>query len=137
MLLAGLRWARPDIYRALLYQICGLAIASLAFAVLIAGWTVTLVFAITPLVFPLLFGLRWVVGQLARLQALTANGLLGTRLSPPVFTTRGASFWSRSLNVLRDGAFWKQQAHLLLTWPIALIPLAFTSWALELISIPG
>jgi signal transduction histidine kinase len=136
VLLAGLRWARPDTFRALLYQFCGLAVASLAFGVLIAGWTVTLVFAITPLVFPLLFGLRWVVGQLARLQALSANALLGTRLSPPVLTTRGASFWSRSLNVARDPAFWKQQAHLLLSWPMALIPLAVLIWGLELVSLP-
>jgi signal transduction histidine kinase len=135
-LLVGLRWLRPETYRALLYNVFGLAIASLAFAVLIAGWTVTLVFAITPLVFPLLFGLRWVVGQLARLQAVSANALLGTQLSPPTMTTRGASFWSRSLNVVRDAAFWKQQVHLLLTWPIALIPLAFTSWALELVTLP-
>jgi signal transduction histidine kinase len=136
LLLAGLRWARPETYRALLYQLIGLAIASLAFAVLVAGWTVTVVFAITPLVFPLLFGLRWVVGQLARLQALAANGLLDTNVSPPVLTTRGGSFWSRSLNVVRDAAFWKQQAHLLLTWPLALIPLTLTSWALELVSVP-
>jgi signal transduction histidine kinase len=136
LLLVGLRWARPATYRALLYHLFGFALASLGLAVLIAGWTVTIVFAITPLVFPLLFGLRWTVGQLARLQALSANGLLGTDVSPPTLTMRGASFWSRSLNVLRDAAFWKQQAHLLLTWPIALVPLALTSWALELISLP-
>jgi signal transduction histidine kinase len=136
VLLAGLRWAKPDTYRALVYQLCALAIASLAFGVLIAGWTVTLVFAITPLVFPLLFGFRWVIGQLARLQALAANGLLGTQLTPSVLTTRGGSFWTRSLNVLRDGAFWKQQAHLLLTWPMALLPLAVLSWGLELVTLP-
>jgi signal transduction histidine kinase len=127
---------RPETYRALLYHLFGLVLASVALAVLIAGWSGTISLAITPLVFPLLFGLRWVVGQFARLQAVSANTLLGTRVSPPTRTTRGASFWSRSLNVVRDAAFWKQQAHLLLTWPIALIPLAFVYQALELLSLP-
>ena len=40
---------------------------------------------------------------------------------------RGASFWSRALNVLRDPAFWRQQAHVLLAWPIALVALAARS----------
>ena len=127
---------RPETYRALLYHLVGLALASLGLTVLIAGWTVTVVFAITPLVFPLLFGLRWIVGQFARAQALSANALLGTRVDPPIRTTRGASFWSRALNVVRDGAFWRQQVFLLVTWPLALIVLAFTYWAFLLLSLP-
>jgi signal transduction histidine kinase len=125
-----------ETYRALLYGVSGVALGSLAFAVLVAGWTATLVLAITPLVFPLLFGLRWAVGQLARVQATLANGLLGGSVSPPTRTTQGASFWSRALNVLRDTAFWKQQAHLLLTWPLALIPLVLVYWALLLLTLP-
>jgi signal transduction histidine kinase len=129
-------FTRPETYRALLYHLFGLVLASVALAMLIASWSGTIGLAITPLVFPLLFGLRWVVGQFARLQAVSANTLLGTRVSPPTRTTRGASFWSRSLNVVRDEAFWKQQLHLLLTWPMALLPLTFVSWGLELLSLP-
>jgi signal transduction histidine kinase len=129
-------FARPETYRALLFYLTGAALGTLGFAVLIAGWSVTLCLAITPLVFPLLFGFRWAVGQLARAQALVANGLLGTRLNPPTRTTRGNSFWSRSLNVVGDGAFWRQQAHLLLTWPTALIPIALLSASLQLLTLP-
>jgi signal transduction histidine kinase len=129
-------FARPDTYRALLYQIAGVALGSLAFAVLVAGWTVTACLSFTPLVFPLLFGLRWAVGLLARAQAEVANALLRTRLSPPMRTTRGASFWSRSLNTLRDAAFWRQQAHLLVVWPVALIPLALLTSAAQLLTLP-
>ena len=128
--------ARPETYRALLYYLVGLVLGSLGLAVLIAGWTVTLVFAITPLVFPLLFGLRWVVGQFSHAQALAAKALLGTEVTPSTRTTRGTSFWTRALNVLRDPAFWKQQAHLLLIWPISLVPLAFVSWIVQLITVP-
>ncbi len=106
-------FARAETYRALLYALAGVVLGSVALAVLLAGWIVTIVFAITPLVFPLLFVLRWAVGLVAAAQAGLANGLLGTRVTPALHTTRGASFWSRALNVLRDAAFWKQQAYLL------------------------
>jgi signal transduction histidine kinase len=133
-LLAPLR--SVETYRALLYYLVGLALGSLAFAVLLGGWIATLVLAITPLVFPLLFGLRWAVGQLSRLQGMAVNALLGADVSPSTRTTRGASFWTRALNVLRDTAFWKQQAHLLLSWPLSLVPLAIVYWAGQLITLP-
>jgi signal transduction histidine kinase len=133
-LLAPLR--SVETYRALLYYLVGLALGSLAFAVLLGGWIATLVLAITPLVFPLLFGLRWAVGQLSRLQGMAVNALLGAEVSPSTRTTRGASFWTRALNVLRDTAFWKQQAHLLLSWPLSLVPLAIVYWAGQLITLP-
>ena len=128
--------ARPETYRALLYYVVGIALGSLGLAVLLAGWIATLVLAITPLVFPLLFGLRWVVGQFSRAQAIAAKALLGTEVTASTRTTRGASFWTRALNVLRDASFWKQQAHLLLIWPIALIPLAVVSWVVQLTTLP-
>jgi signal transduction histidine kinase len=129
-------FSRPETYRALLYYLAGAVLGSLGLAVLIAGWSVTVSLSFTPLIFPLLFGLRWAVGQLARAQAEIANGLLGTALNPPTRTTRGASFWSRSLNVLRDGAFWRQQVHLLAGWVIALLPLALVWNALQLLTLP-
>lgn len=129
-------FATPETYRALLFYLAGVALGSLGLAVVIAGWSVTLSLCFTPLVFPLLFGFRWTVGQLARAEAEVANGLLGTELRPPTRTTRGASFWTRALNVVRDGAFWRQQAHLLTGWVIALIPMALLWNALQLLSLP-
>jgi signal transduction histidine kinase len=127
----------PETYLALAYYFIGAALGGLGLGVLIAGWSVTLSLSFTPLVFPLLFGLRWAVGLLARVQMELANGLLGTELDPPPMrTTRGASFWTRSLNTVRDEAFWRQQAHLLASWPIALIPMALLSSALQLLTLP-
>jgi signal transduction histidine kinase len=129
-------FARPETYRALLYYLVGVVLGSLGLAVLVVGWSVALSLSFTPLIFPLLFGLRWAVGQFARAQAEVANGLLGTELNPPTRTTRGASFWSRSLNVVRDGAFWRQQAHLLAGWVIALLPMALVWNAVQLLTLP-
>jgi signal transduction histidine kinase len=128
---------RPETYLALAYYFIAAVLGSLGLAVLIVGWCLTLCLSFTPLVFPLLFGLRWAVGLKARVQAEVANGLLGTTLSsPPMETTRGASFWARSLNTVRDRAFWQQQAHLLASWAIALVPMALLSNAVQLLTLP-
>ncbi len=122
-------------YRALAFYVAELVLGVIGFTLLIAGWTVTLVFAITPLVVPLLIGLRFAVGQLARAEGALARELLGAAVDPPT-SSGGSGFWNRGLNVVRDPAFWKQQGHLLLAWPLALIPLALFAWALELMSVP-
>ena len=107
-----------------------LGLGAAAFALLIAGWTATLVLAITPLVVPLLIGLRIGVGSLAAAEASLARNLLGVDVRPRI-STPGVGFWSRGFNVLKDRAFWKQQAHLLMAWPLALLVLAPLSWALS------
>jgi signal transduction histidine kinase len=123
-------------YRAVAFYVAELAIGAVAFAVLLAGWILTLCFSITPLVVPLLIALRVVVGSLARAEAELARVLLGVRVHAPI-STPGTGFWSRGFNVLRDRAFWRQQAHLLLAWPKALVPLTAIWWGFELLSLPG
>ncbi|MGH3109436.1 MAG: sensor domain-containing protein, partial [Gaiellaceae bacterium] len=103
-------------YKAVAFYVAQLAVGAVAFALLIAGWTITLVFAITPLVVPLLIGLRVAVGLLAQAQAGLTRGLLGVDVQTPA-STAGTGFWSRGFNVLGDRMFWKQQAHLLLALP--------------------
>jgi signal transduction histidine kinase len=125
----------PRTYRAVAYYIAQLVLGVAAFALLLAGWIVTLVFAITPLVVPLLIGLRVAVGLLARAQAALARELLGASVRTPV-STAGTGFWSRGFGVLRDPMFWRQQAHLLLAWPMALVPLVLLAEAGELITSP-
>jgi signal transduction histidine kinase len=49
---------------------------------------------------------------------------------------RGASFWSRSLNTVRDGAFWRQQAHLLAGWVVGLVVLTVVWNVLQLLTLP-
>jgi signal transduction histidine kinase len=126
---------RGETYRAALYQLAQLVLGVVGFTLLIAGWTVTLVLAITPLVVPLLIGLRIAVGALAEAQAATARSLLHTNVHPPL-TSPGAGFWARGFAALKDPVFWKQQAHLLVVWPIALVPLSILSLALQLATLP-
>src|SRR5690242_13511943 len=100
------RWGRT-----LLYLATGIPLGVAGGAVLIAGWVVVAVLAITPLVVPALAGLRAVVGRLARVEAALADKLLGTAIGRPRAASPGPEgFWRRAGNVLGDGAFWKQQS---------------------------
>jgi signal transduction histidine kinase len=128
-------FGRGDTYRAALYHGAQLLLGVVGFILLIVGWTITLVLAITPLVVPLLIALRIGVGALAEAQAATARALLGTSTRPPV-TSPGHGFWGSGFAALRDPAFWRQQAHLLIAWPIALVPLALLSQSIQLMSLP-
>jgi signal transduction histidine kinase len=128
-------FARPQTYRALLYFIAALPLGAVGLAAVIAGWSVTLALSFTPLVFPLLFGLRYLVGGLAWTNAALARELLGARVEPRLGTT-GQSFWRRALNVLADRAFWKQQLYPLVVWPIALVQVALLANAGQLMALP-
>jgi signal transduction histidine kinase len=125
----------PATYRTLLFYVAQLALGVVGLAVLIAGWTATLVLSITPLVVPVLIAFRAAVGALAEVQAFTARTLLRSSVHPSA-SSGGTGFWARGFEVLKDDAFWRQQAHLLFSWPIALIPLGLLSWAFQLGSLP-
>jgi signal transduction histidine kinase len=127
--------AAAKTYRALLYYLAELVLGVAGFALLIVGWTVTLVLAITPLVVPVLIGFRAAVGGLAQAEAYLARNLIGASAHPSA-SSNGIGFWSRGFSVLRDGSFWKQQVHLFLSWPIALIPVALLGWGGQLVSLP-
>ena len=122
-------------YRAVAFYLAELVLGVAAWALLIAGWTATAVFAITPLVVPLLIGLGFAVAGLAHAHAAVARGLLGAAVRPRL-PSGGTGFWGRGFRVLRDPAFWRQQVYLLIAWPLALIPLALLTWAFELLTIP-
>jgi signal transduction histidine kinase len=126
---------RGETYRAVLFYIVQLVLGSAGFVLLVCGWSITAALAITPLVVPLLIGLLFGVALLARAQAALVTNLLGMRVRP-ARSVSGGGFWQRGAGVLKDRAFWKQQAHLLLSCPIALIPLALLSWSLQLASLP-
>jgi signal transduction histidine kinase len=124
-----------ETYAALLYYLAAVVLGSVALAVLIAGWCATLVLAITPLVVPLLIGLRFGVGALAGAEGGLARELLDVNVRPPM-ESRAAGFWARGFAVLKDPAFWKQQAHLLLAWLIAIVALAPFSLGIQMLTIP-
>src|SRR5262245_2123355 len=129
-------FGRAETYAALLYQFTALVVGSLGLAVVFTGWGLSFGFLITPLIVLVLFGFRWAVGLLARVQAEIANGLLGTRVEPPMSTTRGGNFLTRSLNTVRDGAFYRQQLHLLAGWIVGLVAMTVVWNVLQLLTVP-
>jgi signal transduction histidine kinase len=106
--------------RTLVFLLAAVPVGALALAVLIAGWVVVPLLAITPLVVPALVGFRAGVGGIARLDGAIANGTLGTSVRSPLRSPGPRGFWRSGLNVLSDGAFWRQQAYLLLRQTVGL-----------------
>jgi signal transduction histidine kinase len=100
--------------RTLVFLLAAVPVGALGFALLLAGWIVVPLLAITPLVIPALVGFRYAVGGLARVDGEIANGLLGTSVTPSLRSSGPGGFWRSGLNVLSDRAFWRQQAYLLL-----------------------
>jgi len=115
--------------RTLLFLLARVPLAALALGVLIAGWIVVPVLAITPLVIPALVGLRAGVGGIARIDAELANRLLDTSAQPPNRSGGPPGFWNSGLNVLRDAAFWRQQAYLLVSLSLG-FGVAVAEWTL-------
>src|SRR5215831_19109657 len=91
-------------YRSLLFLVLVLPVAALALGLFVAGWTATLVLAITPLVIPILVGFRGATGLLARGDAALARGLLGVDVEPP-FSSGGSWYWGKGKAVLVDRSF--------------------------------
>src|SRR5262249_31178551 len=103
-------FARADSYRVLVHLSLAVPLGAAALAVLIAGWVTTVVLAITPLVVVALVGFRATVGGLTLLEAALARELLGTATHVRA-SSGGRGFWRRGVNVLNDGAFWRQHAY--------------------------
>jgi signal transduction histidine kinase len=126
---------RAETYRALLFYVTTLALGGAGVVVVCAGWGVTCLLAITPLVVPLLVGLRASVGGLAAAEAWLARDLLGAGGRPPLLTP-AQGFWNRGFATLRDPHFWRQQGHLLASVPIALLALLPFSLGLQTLAVP-
>jgi signal transduction histidine kinase len=99
---------------AFLYLLSAVALAPVVFALLLTGWLLALLLAVTPASVPVLVGFRWSVRQVALAEAWLARELLGaaTRVDPA--RPRGAGFWAAGKAVLADAAFWRQQVFLVL-----------------------
>jgi hypothetical protein len=61
-------------------------IGAVGLAIVIAGWVLVAVLAITPLVIPALVAFRVAIGGAARLDGELANELLGTSVKPRVMS---------------------------------------------------
>jgi signal transduction histidine kinase len=126
--------------RMLLYFAAGIPLAAVGLGLLIAGWTLVAVLAITPLLSPVLIGYRYAVGRLVRVHAAVANDLLGTEVRPRVSSPGPRGYWRSAANVLRDAAFWRQQLYvavqLTLGWALAVGELSLLASSLGAISYP-
>ncbi len=103
-------------------------IAAIGLAVLVAGWVLVTCLAITPLVVPALVAFRAAAGGAAWLDGQFANELLDTSVQPPVTSPGPGGFWRSGLNVLGDGAFWRQQAYLMIRLSLG-FALGIAAWA--------
>jgi signal transduction histidine kinase len=126
----------PDSYRALAFLLVQLALGIAALVVIPLFWGLSLLFAITPLVVPLLIAFRAAVGGLSQAGAKVAGLLVGADADPPVLSESSGGFWGRGKSVLGDRAFWRQQAYQLIGFPIALVPLIVLSLAVQLATVP-
>ncbi|HEY4411375.1 MAG TPA: sensor domain-containing protein [Gaiellaceae bacterium] len=115
--------------RTLLFLLAAVPLGAAGFAVLIAGWVVVTCLAVTPLGVPALVAFRAAVGGASRLDAELANALLGTSGRPPVMSSRSGGFWRIPLDILSDGAFWRQQAYLLIRLSLG-FAVAVAEWSL-------
>jgi signal transduction histidine kinase len=126
----------PDSYRALALLIVHVALGIAGLVVIPLFWGLSLLFAITPLVVPLLIAFRAAVGGLSQAGAKVARQLVGAEADPPVLSESSGGFWGRWKSVLSDRAFWRQQAYLLASLPIAFVPLVVLSFAVQVVTVP-
>jgi signal transduction histidine kinase len=127
--------------RALAFLITAVPMGILGAAVLLVGWTLTPLLAITPAVVPVLIGFRAAVGWLARVEGVLARSLLGVPVRPPASTpARRGGYWGRALDIISDGAFGRQQVYLLLRFVVggalAIAVAALVGSALSAIALP-
>jgi signal transduction histidine kinase len=112
-------------YRSLLFLGSAWVTGSAALAVLITGWSVAASVLITPLVIPVMLGFRAAVGALAGVEAALARELLGVEVRAGRMRSGGGGFWARGEAVLKDRAFWREQAYLglriVVGWPFAAV----------------
>lgn len=124
----------------LLYLSSALPLGAMWLALLVTGWVVTTVSAITPLLPAVLIGFAaavrfsvWVEGHLAR-------RLLGAPTRPRRVADRQRGYWASVPGVLGDARFWKGQAFLLLRFVVGLLSgtlvLAVLGAALEALLAP-
>jgi signal transduction histidine kinase len=99
-------------YRALLFVLSAVPLGAIDFALLLAGWIVVPLLALTPLFVPALLGYRWCVRQVALAEAWLARKLVGAHATPPP-PKRGAGYWNAGRAAITDRPFWRQQLYLL------------------------
>jgi putative sensor protein len=132
-------FARGESYRTLVHLATAAPLGAAGLAILIAGWVTTVTLVLTPLVVVALLAFRAAVAGLAQLEGVLARELLGTETRPHTMSP-GRGFWQRGAKALADGAFWRQQAYLVVRWaigfPLAVFELSLIAASLGAIALP-
>jgi len=105
--------ADAQTYRTLLFLLTAIPLGMLWLAVLIAGWTLTIVLAITPLVIVVLLGFSAATALAGQVERAVARDLLGTPRRPLPRVAQPTGYWRRGAVVLKASVFWKTQVYLL------------------------
>lgn len=127
-------------YRTLLFLVTGIPLGALWLGVLIAGWTLTVALAITPLVIVVLLGFSAATALAGQAERAIARDLLGAPGGPLRRAARATGYWRRGAVVLKASVFWKTQVYLLaralLGLPMALVELELIAQGLLLATAP-
>jgi len=97
-------------FNELVYLLSGLVAAAVWFGLLLAGWLLTALSALTPLVVPVLIAFRWATHGLAAGEAALARELLGVDTRVGQAPSGGRGYLNRIRGVLGDAVFWRQQS---------------------------
>jgi signal transduction histidine kinase len=130
----------PQSYRTLAFLVTAVPLGTLGAAVMLVGWTLVPLLAITPAVVPVLIGFRVTVGWIAGVEAALARRLLGITVRIRRTRRSRPGFWGQALDTLADGVFAKQQAYSLLRFvlggALAIAELALVASAAAAIALP-
>jgi signal transduction histidine kinase len=133
-------FGEPGTYGTLLFLLTAIPVGSVSFALLCAGWGLTIGLCVTPLVVPALIGLALLTRGLGAVERALAKELLGVEVDPPPPFRRAGGFWARSFAMLTDRSRWKEQAYLFLRFlvglPVAVALLSLLSSSLWLVGAP-
>ncbi|MGH3025252.1 MAG: sensor domain-containing protein, partial [Gaiellaceae bacterium] len=106
-------FVEPRTYRRLLFLLTAVPLAPVWFALLLAGWLLVGLTAITPAVIPVLMAFRSLTWLAARVEAALAHALLDVDARPSQPVTQ-AGYVGRIRSVLADPGLWRQQTYLAL-----------------------
>lgn len=105
-------FAERRTYRELGYLLAGGVFSAVWFGVLLAGWIVVGVAAITPLFVPAFVSFRALTRFAARVEAETLRALVGDDVRIAWRAPLQGGFWSLIRGAAADSRFWRQQAYL-------------------------
>lgn len=113
--------AVTGVFHGLLYQLSGLVLAGCWLALLITGWVLAIVLAITPLLPAVVIGFAAAVRFAAWVEGYLARRLLGAPVAPRRLGPPRPGYWASIKAVLGDVGFWTRQSFLLLRMTLGFV----------------